>query len=186
MLLLTEGQMSDHKGAALTLPTLPPARELIGDRGYDSNPFRAALLERGIAACIPSTRSRTVEIPYDKTLYRERHQIENTIGRWLWAAIAGSVLLQAAVIYVPLLQQAFSTVGLDAINWLVCTVAASSVLAVRMATGWPTLLQLQSAARAMRRRSIYWAAVTPPNPKPKGAAEGRLRKRHGLTQAPSG
>ena len=47
---------------------------------------------------------------------------------WLWAAIVGSVVLQAAVIYVPFLQQAFSTVGLDAIDWLVCTVVASSVL----------------------------------------------------------
>ena len=89
MLLLTEGQMSDHKGAALILPVLPSARELIGDRGYDSNRFRAALLERGIAACIPSARSRTVEIPYDKTLYRERHRVENTIGRLKdWRRIA--------------------------------------------------------------------------------------------------
>ena len=53
MLLLTEGQMSDHKGAALILPGLPPVRELIGDRGYDSNRFRAALLKRGITPCIP-------------------------------------------------------------------------------------------------------------------------------------
>jgi hypothetical protein len=30
---LTEGQMSDHKGAALMLPKLPPARELIGAPG---------------------------------------------------------------------------------------------------------------------------------------------------------
>ena len=54
MLLLSEGQMSDHKGAALILPTLPPAKELLADRGYDSNSFRAALRERGIAPCIPS------------------------------------------------------------------------------------------------------------------------------------
>ena len=60
--------MSDHKGAALILPGLPPARELIGDRGYDSNRFRAALGKRGITPCIPSTRSRKVEIPYDKAL----------------------------------------------------------------------------------------------------------------------
>jgi len=73
--------MSDHKGAALILPALPPASELIGDRGYDSNRFRAALLARGITPCIPSTRSRKVEIPYDKALYRERHRIENTLGR---------------------------------------------------------------------------------------------------------
>lgn len=33
LLLLTEGQMSDHKGAALILPALPPSRELLADRG---------------------------------------------------------------------------------------------------------------------------------------------------------
>lgn len=81
VLLLTEGQMSDHKGAALLLPTLPSARELLGDRGYDSNRLRAALLEKGITPCIPSTRKRTVEIPHDKTLYRQRHCIENMFGR---------------------------------------------------------------------------------------------------------
>jgi IS5 family transposase len=64
--------MSDHKGAAMMLPGLPPARELLADRGYDSNRFRAALLERGITPCIPSTRSRKVEIPYDKTLTASR------------------------------------------------------------------------------------------------------------------
>jgi transposase len=78
---LTEGQMSDHKGAALMLPKLPPARELIGDRGYDSGWFRTALAARGVAACIPSTRSRKVALPYDKTLYRRRHRIENAFGR---------------------------------------------------------------------------------------------------------
>ena len=75
MLLLSEGQMSYHKGAALMLLSLPPASDLIGDRGYDSNRFRAALLKRGIMPCIPSTRSRKLEIPYDKALYRERHRI---------------------------------------------------------------------------------------------------------------
>jgi transposase len=74
LLLLTEGQMSDHKGAAMMLPGLPPARELLADRGYDSNRVRTALLERGITPCIPSTRSRKVNIPDDKNLYRQRHQ----------------------------------------------------------------------------------------------------------------
>ncbi len=88
-MLLTEGQMSDHKGAALMLPALPPARELIGDRGYDSGWFRAALAARGIEPCIPSTRSRKVALPYDKVLYRQRHRIENTFGRLKdWRRIA--------------------------------------------------------------------------------------------------
>ena len=81
--------MSDHKGAALMLDGLPPAKELIGDRGYDSNWFRSALLARGTTPCIPPRRNRTVDIPYDKTLYRQRHHIENTFGRLKdWRRIA--------------------------------------------------------------------------------------------------
>lgn len=80
-MLLTEGQMSDHKGAALMLDKLPAAQTLIGDRGYDSNRFRAALQGKGIEPCIPSTRSRRIPLPYDKTLYRQRHKIENMFGR---------------------------------------------------------------------------------------------------------
>ena len=80
-MLLTEGQMSDHKGPAILLPVLPPARELLGDRGYDSNRFRTTLAQRGIASCIPSTRSRKVPIPHDAILYRQRHRIENMFGR---------------------------------------------------------------------------------------------------------
>ncbi len=81
ILMLTEGQMSDHKGAGLLLPSLPAAKELLADRGYDSDAFRAALIQRGIAPCIPPVKSRKVAIPYDKTLYRERHRIENAFGR---------------------------------------------------------------------------------------------------------
>ncbi len=80
-LMLSEGQLSDHRGARLLLPRLPAARELIADRGYDSNRFRAGLAARGIAPCIPSTKSRKVALPYDKQLYRQRHRIENMFGR---------------------------------------------------------------------------------------------------------
>jgi putative transposase len=89
LLLLTEGQMSDHRGAAMMLTALPPARELLADRGYDSSRFRTALVERGIAPCIPSTRSRKTPLPYDKDLYRQRHRIENMFGRLKdWRRIA--------------------------------------------------------------------------------------------------
>lgn len=71
------------------LSALPPARELIADRGYDSNHFRLALTARGITPCIPSTRSRRRELPYDKALYRQRHRVENTFGRLKdWRRIA--------------------------------------------------------------------------------------------------
>jgi transposase len=89
VLLLSEGQMSDHTGARLVLDALPPAQTLIGDRGYDSNRFREALTEKGITPCIPSSRSRKVPIPHDRALYRQRHKIENMFAKLKdWRRIA--------------------------------------------------------------------------------------------------
>ena len=81
VMLLTEGQMSDYKGAALMLHALPKAKALLGDRGYDADWFRQALAARGIAACIPSKTNRKLTIPHERTLYRQRHRIENMFGR---------------------------------------------------------------------------------------------------------
>jgi Ca2+-transporting ATPase len=50
---------------------------------------------------------------------------------WLWAAVALAVLLQVAVIYVPFLQQAFSTTPLSAQDWLLCAAVGSSILWLR-------------------------------------------------------
>ena len=81
MMLLTEGQMSDHNGAFLLLSALPRAKELLADKGYDSDWFRAALIAQGITPCIPPRKNRKVQYHYDKELYRQRHKIENVFGR---------------------------------------------------------------------------------------------------------
>jgi len=52
-------------------------------------------------------------------------------NRWLWAAVAVSLVLHIAVVYVPFLQQAFSTRPLSVRDWLMCLVVASSVLWIR-------------------------------------------------------
>ena len=80
-MLLSEGQTSDYKGAALMIDAFPKAKALLGDKGYDADWFRQALSERGITPCIPSKSNRKVQIDYDKTLYRQRHKIENMFGR---------------------------------------------------------------------------------------------------------
>lgn len=80
-MLLSEGQMSDYKGAALMIEALPKAKARLGDRGYDGDWFRTALTARGITACIPSKTNRKVPIPHDRTLYRQRHKIENMFGK---------------------------------------------------------------------------------------------------------
>jgi Ca2+-transporting ATPase len=50
---------------------------------------------------------------------------------WLWGAVALSLALQVAVIYVPFLQGAFDTVPLQISDWLTCILVASSVLWLR-------------------------------------------------------
>ena len=68
-MLLSEGQMSDHTGAKLLYPSLPPAETLIADKGYDSDEFREALAARNIKACIPPNRNRKIQYACDKQLY---------------------------------------------------------------------------------------------------------------------
>ncbi len=66
---LTAGQVSDHIGAKLLYPALPNAEVLIGDKGYDSDEFRAALRAKDIKACIPPRSGRNTPATYSKTLY---------------------------------------------------------------------------------------------------------------------
>ncbi len=65
VMLLSEGQTNDYKGAALLLSALSKAKAMLGDKCYDAHWFRAALADCGIAACIVSKanrncRSRTI------------------------------------------------------------------------------------------------------------------------------
>ena len=76
-MLLSEGQMSDYKGAAPMIPAFPAAKVILGDKGYDADWFCNALADKGIATCIPSKANRKVPIPHDTALYRQRHKIGN-------------------------------------------------------------------------------------------------------------
>jgi Ca2+-transporting ATPase len=55
-------------------------------------------------------------------------------NKWMWGALLLSITLQAAVIYVPFLQQAFSTVGLSSGDWARCAAVGSSILWLRELT----------------------------------------------------
>ena len=58
------------------------------------------------------------------------HRISN-VQRIIWGAIALAILLQAAVVHLPFLQKAFSTVGLSPRDWLLCAATGSAVLWLR-------------------------------------------------------
>jgi Ca2+-transporting ATPase len=69
---------------------------------------------------------------------------------WLWGAVLLSMLLQVAVIYIPFLQQAFSTVTLNAGDWLVCVTVASSVLWLRELSKLMTRVGSRNGTRTAR------------------------------------
>jgi P-type Ca2+ transporter type 2C len=68
-------------------------------------------------------------------------------NKWVWLAILLSLLLQVAVVYLPLLESAFSTVPLHIIDWLLCLVVASTVLWGRELTKLVMRLLIYSAGR---------------------------------------
>jgi transposase len=88
-MFLSAGQTSDYIGARALLSSIPQAGALLGDRGYDADWFRNALIDMGILPCIPSRIGRKVPIPHDADLYRLRHKIENMFARLKdWRRIA--------------------------------------------------------------------------------------------------
>jgi P-type Ca2+ transporter type 2C len=67
---------------------------------------------------------------------------------WLWAAVGLSLTLHIAVVYIPFLQEAFSTVSLSIGDWLLCAAVASSVLWLREISK----IVVRSASRGERTR----------------------------------
>ena len=68
IMLLSEAEMSDYKGARLIVDALPRARWLVADRGYDADWRRDALQEKGIEACIPPKKNRKIKIKFNGKL----------------------------------------------------------------------------------------------------------------------
>ncbi len=73
--------MSDYKGAALLLPVLLEAQELIADKGIDTVWLRQALFDKKIKPCIPPRKGRTANIFFYKPTYKLRHKIENLFAK---------------------------------------------------------------------------------------------------------
>ncbi len=90
VLCSSEGQLSNHIGAKLIYPAMPDAKVLIGDKGYDGDAFRDALNARKIKACsIPPRSNRTTPRSYSKSLYKQRHKVENVFAKLKdWRRIA--------------------------------------------------------------------------------------------------
>jgi transposase len=78
--ILTAGQVHDILQAEDLITGLS-FDKLLADKGFDSDRFRARLAQAGAEAVIPSTRSRSRAIPYDKFVYQERNLVERFFNK---------------------------------------------------------------------------------------------------------
>ena len=77
---LTPGQTHDVTQAQTLLDGLA-AKEVIADKGYDSDALRQTLQERGSQAVIPPRKNRTNPADYDRERYKDRNLIERLFGK---------------------------------------------------------------------------------------------------------
>ncbi len=78
--ILTGGQRNDITQAELLVNDFC-AEYVIPDKGYDSEAFVLKLKEQSSEAVIPSRINHKVQRKIDAHLYKERHLIENQIGK---------------------------------------------------------------------------------------------------------
>ena len=77
---LTAGQRHDSLAAKDLLEGFT-ASAVLADRAYDNNEMRQTIATSGAETVIPSTRSRTTPIPYNKTTYKQRNLIERCFNK---------------------------------------------------------------------------------------------------------
>ena len=78
--ILTAGQVHDIVQAEDLISGIP-FEHLLADKGYDANWLRARIAEAGGTAVIPSSRSRSQAIPYDRHIYQERNLVERFFNK---------------------------------------------------------------------------------------------------------
>lgn len=80
VMILGPGQEADISMAEEIASSMD-LEELVGDKGYDSDAFRAWLNQREIKPCIPPRSNRINPQRYSKRTYRKRHVVENFFER---------------------------------------------------------------------------------------------------------
>ena len=87
--VLTPGNTADCIVAETCASLIPGIAELLADKGYDTDAFRAWLKERRIKAVIPGKSNRKRRIRHDKEAYKGRNVVERCFCRLKdWRRIA--------------------------------------------------------------------------------------------------
>jgi transposase len=75
-IMITAGHMSDFKVAHEMVRDLPPAKALVGDKGYDSQPLVDFIASLGGVAHIPTRRHLKHQRYVPPEIYRQRNLVE--------------------------------------------------------------------------------------------------------------
>ena len=79
--ILTPGNTADCSQAEACVSLLPGIKQLLADKGYDSDTFRAFLRKLGIRPVIPGRSNRKKKIRHGKELYKKRNVVERCFCR---------------------------------------------------------------------------------------------------------
>lgn len=58
-----------------------PANHVLADKAYDADDLIRTIRENGAEACIPPKANRKIHRDYDRTLYKERNQVERMFAK---------------------------------------------------------------------------------------------------------
>jgi IS5 family transposase len=72
--ILTPGNTADCVMAQDCVSLIPGVKQLLADKGYDSDAIRAFLKKRGIKPVIPGKANRKKKIRHDKKAYKGRRR----------------------------------------------------------------------------------------------------------------
>ena len=78
--ILTGGERNDITQAKYLIENFA-AESVLADKGYDADDFIKQIQAQNSFAVIPSKANRTEQRVIDEHLYKERHLIENQIGK---------------------------------------------------------------------------------------------------------
>lgn len=79
--MLTPGNSADCKAAIPLLSGFKAAKQVLADKAYDSDEFRAWLKKRGSTPVIPNKCNRKKPYPFKKRRYKQRNKIERMFCR---------------------------------------------------------------------------------------------------------
>jgi transposase len=78
--ILNGGERNDITQAEILIENIA-AKAVFADKGYDANDFIKRIKAQNSVVMIPSKSNRTQQRSIDEHLYKERHLIENQIGK---------------------------------------------------------------------------------------------------------